>query len=186
LVIEVAQAVAASFDVQDVAGVEQSVEDGRGDGLVASKHLGPVADALVRGDENGSALAAVGLLAREWFKADLDLRRRVGLGASQLDILARVRALDDLCLGLNRDLVIWIATSVGLEPLAPAWDGSCLTKPRDPKAVAALEMQACWRSAPPPDGSMRRLRSARLQRTLARSPNRDRTRPGASVGGRRR
>ncbi len=59
LFVEFAQAVAAAFDVQDVAGVEQSVEDGGRDGLIAGQHLGPVADALVGGDEDGPALVAV-------------------------------------------------------------------------------------------------------------------------------
>lgn len=53
---------------------------------------------------------------RRPFAGIADLRRRVGLGAGQLDSLARAGALDALCPGLHRDQVIWIATSVGLEP----------------------------------------------------------------------
>jgi DNA polymerase-3 subunit alpha/error-prone DNA polymerase len=54
---------------------------------------------------------------RSPFTGIADLRRRVGLGASQLDILARAGALDALCPECHRDQVTWIATSVGLDPL---------------------------------------------------------------------
>ncbi|MCK6486981.1 MAG: DNA polymerase III subunit alpha [Planctomycetes bacterium] len=54
---------------------------------------------------------------RRPFAGIADLRRRVGLSASQLDILARVGALDALCPECHRDQVIWVATSIGLNPL---------------------------------------------------------------------
>lgn len=91
---------------------------------------------------------------RQPFAGIADLRRRVGLGASQLDTLARVGALDALCPGSNRDQVIWMATSVGLVaaphieedddgvvqrifPATPATDPTPPTiTPRSPRALA--------------------------------------------------
>ena len=58
-VFEVAQTVAATLDVEDVRAVEQAVEDGGGQDFVAGEQPGPVADALVSGDEHGAAAVAV-------------------------------------------------------------------------------------------------------------------------------
>ena len=48
--LEVPEPVAAALDVEDMGAVEQAVEDGGGQDLVAGEELGPVADALVGGD----------------------------------------------------------------------------------------------------------------------------------------
>jgi hypothetical protein len=65
MVVRVAQAVTAAIDVQDVAGVQQSVEDGGRDGFVAAQHLGPIADAHVR------AMREAGSFAGERRETDL-------------------------------------------------------------------------------------------------------------------
>ena len=57
--LQVAQPVAAALDVEDVAVMEQPVEDGGGQHLVAGQQLGPVLDALVGGDEDGASSVAV-------------------------------------------------------------------------------------------------------------------------------
>jgi hypothetical protein len=57
---EFAQPVAAAADVEDVAAVEQPVEDRGGEDLVAGQDLRPVADAFVRRDEDAAAPVAVG------------------------------------------------------------------------------------------------------------------------------
>src|SRR5688572_24807880 len=49
--LEVAEAVAAALDIENVGAVQQAVEDGGSQDLVAGEQLGPVADALVRRDE---------------------------------------------------------------------------------------------------------------------------------------
>ena len=56
---EVAEPIAATLDVEHVTVVQQSIEDGGGEDLVAGEHLGPVADALVGGDQDAAALVAV-------------------------------------------------------------------------------------------------------------------------------
>jgi len=50
--------VAVSFDVHHPAVVEQPVENGGGDDLVAEQFL-PVAEALVGGDDGGASLVSV-------------------------------------------------------------------------------------------------------------------------------
>ena len=45
--------------------VEQAVENGGGEDLVAGEEFGPVADALVGGDEDAAAAVAVGDEAEE-------------------------------------------------------------------------------------------------------------------------
>ena len=54
-VLEVAEPVAAALDVEDVGAVEQAIEEGGGQDLVAGEELGPVADALVGGDQHRAA-----------------------------------------------------------------------------------------------------------------------------------
>lgn len=49
--LEVAQSVAAALDVEDMGAMQQPVEDGGGQHLVAGQQFGPVADTLVGGDE---------------------------------------------------------------------------------------------------------------------------------------
>src|SRR5262249_31389350 len=49
---ELAKPVAAAADVEDVAAVQQPVEDRGGKHLVAGEHAGPFRYALVRGDED--------------------------------------------------------------------------------------------------------------------------------------
>ena len=51
LLLHVAQAEAAAVDLQHMAVVQQTVQDGRGQDLVAGQHLRPFADALVGGDQ---------------------------------------------------------------------------------------------------------------------------------------
>ncbi len=49
--LEVAQAIAAALDVEDVRAVQQAIENGGGQHLVPGQKLGPVADTLAGGDE---------------------------------------------------------------------------------------------------------------------------------------
>lgn len=53
--IELAEAVGAAVDVDDVHVVEQAVEDGGGEDFVAGEDLGPVAHVLVGGQDDGCA-----------------------------------------------------------------------------------------------------------------------------------
>jgi len=46
--LEVAEPVAAALDVEEVAAVQEAVEEGGGHDLVAGQDLGPVLDRLVR------------------------------------------------------------------------------------------------------------------------------------------
>ena len=62
---EVSESVASAFDVEDVAVVEESVEDGGGEDFVAGEEFGPVADAFVGGDEDAASAVAVGDHAEE-------------------------------------------------------------------------------------------------------------------------
>ena len=63
--LEVAETVAAALDVEDVAVVEEPVEDGGGEDLVAGQEFGPVLDAFVGGDEDRAAAVAIGHEAEE-------------------------------------------------------------------------------------------------------------------------
>src|SRR5690606_17991275 len=77
--IELAEAVAAPVDVDQVDVVEQPVEDRRGEDLVTGEDLGPVAHGLVAGQDDRAFLVAgaheaeeeVGLVAVEGPEADL-------------------------------------------------------------------------------------------------------------------
>ena len=64
-VLEVAQAITAPLDVEDVGAVEQPIEDGGGEDLVTDEQPGPVADALVGGDHHRAAAVAVADEAEE-------------------------------------------------------------------------------------------------------------------------
>ena len=57
--VELAQAVAAAVDVDDVHVVKEAVEDRRGEDFVAGEDLGPVPDVLV-GSEDDRALLVAG------------------------------------------------------------------------------------------------------------------------------
>ena len=53
--LEIAQPVASALDGEDMGAMEQAIEDGGGQHLVAGKQFGPVADALVGGNPHGAA-----------------------------------------------------------------------------------------------------------------------------------
>jgi error-prone DNA polymerase len=98
------------------------------DAIRVGLHLMPGLSA----DSGGRIVAERG---RKPFAGIADLRRRAGLGAGVLDSLARAGALDALCPGLNRDQVLWVATSVGLEPAVRGYeddDGVQRLFPREP------------------------------------------------------
>ncbi len=63
--LEVAEAVAASLDVEHVTMMQQPIEDGGGEDLVAGQELRPVLDAFVGGDEDRAAAVAIGDEAEE-------------------------------------------------------------------------------------------------------------------------
>ena len=79
LLLHVPEAEAAAVDLQDMAVVEQAIEDGGGQDLVAGQHLRPFADALVGGDQGAAALVAmvddleqqVGLVPVQGLEAEL-------------------------------------------------------------------------------------------------------------------
>jgi hypothetical protein len=64
-ILEVAQAITAPLDVEDVGAVEQPIEDGGGEDLVTDEQPGPVADALVGRDHHRAAAVAVADEAEE-------------------------------------------------------------------------------------------------------------------------
>ena len=76
--VQLAEAIAAAVDVDDVHVVEQPVEDRRGEDFVGGEDLGPVADVLVGGQDNGALLISsaheteeeVGLVSVERSEAD--------------------------------------------------------------------------------------------------------------------
>ncbi|HAT10876.1 MAG TPA: hypothetical protein DCS97_09855 [Planctomycetes bacterium] len=72
---------------------------------------------LVPGLASSTGGRLVAERARRPFSGVADLRRRTGLSAGQLDTLARAGALDALHPACHRDQIIWMATSVGLQPL---------------------------------------------------------------------
>jgi hypothetical protein len=57
--LEMAQPVAVALDVEDMGAVEQAIEDGGCQHLVAGKQFCPVADPLVGGNPHGAAALAV-------------------------------------------------------------------------------------------------------------------------------
>lgn len=63
--LELPQPVASALDVEDVAVMQEPVEDGGGQDLVAGEDLRPGLDALVGGDDDRALLVAVGDQAEE-------------------------------------------------------------------------------------------------------------------------
>jgi len=64
-IFQVAEPVAAAFDVDHVGVVQQPVQDGCGERLVPGHQLGPVPHALIGGDQGRAPAVAIGDEAKE-------------------------------------------------------------------------------------------------------------------------
>jgi hypothetical protein len=106
--LEVSESVAPPLDVEHVRLVQQAVEDGGGECLVASEQFGPLAHAFVGGDQDRAAALAVsnqseeqaGLLAAHRLEAELVDDEQAGG-----EVLATAQACGrQVRIGLEHDL----------------------------------------------------------------------------------